>query len=192
MVPCSQQRVVPGSWLAPALLVEYNPGPPFSSCRGDESRVGIVTWRGTPRMDSRHFDALARVISGEGGSRREALRLVIGGGLAALLGSVAGDDTEAGPNARARRRRRHKNKKKKKPAPAPAPAATCAGTNIVCNTNQPSGCCSQKCCFDTTSSTSGVCASGGGTCCSARQEGGYCPQGFPQCCGNNNCCRGTE
>jgi hypothetical protein len=143
-------------------------------------------------MDSRHFDALARAISGEGGSRREALRLVIGGGLAALLGSVAGEDTEAaGRRGRGRRRRKGKGgKKKNKKKPAPAPAGpTCAGTNAQCHTNTPGECCSQTCCdAGILGDNFGVCASGGGVCCTVGQRGGYCAATTPNCCGTNSCC----
>jgi hypothetical protein len=137
-------------------------------------------------MDSRHFDALAKVISGEGGSRREALRLAIGGGLAALLGSLADEDTEAAKRRRhgpGRRRRRRKNKKDPPPA-----GPTCGATNAACNRNQPGACCTGVCCRDETSPTTGACLGAGGSCCPSSLTGGQCAAQAPQCCGADECC----
>ena len=137
-------------------------------------------------MDNRRFDQLAKLISGAAGSRREALRIAFGGGLAAALGFTALEESEAADRARrrerreerrARRRRRRRRRKNR-----------CTRPNRECNTNRPSECCSQQCCFDNTSSTDGICSDNGGTCCTFRQNGGYCPQANPQCCGSAACC----
>lgn len=137
-------------------------------------------------MDSRRFDQLAKLISGATGSRREALRIALSGGFAAALGLAAIEEMDAADRdrrrerreaRRARRRRRRRRRKNR-----------CTSTNQECNTNRPSECCSQQCCFDNTSSTDGICSDNGGTCCTFRQNGGYCPQANPQCCGSASCC----
>jgi len=40
----------------------------------------------------------------------------------------------------------------------------CDDTDVECNVNRPSECCSNNCCLDTTSSTGGICATSGGRC----------------------------
>ena len=139
-------------------------------------------------MDNRRFDQLAKLVSGAAGSRREALRAAFAGGLAAALGIVGAEESEADKRERRRRRRERQARNRKRKQRRRRRRNRCTKTNRECNTNRPSACCSQKCCFDNTSSTDGVCADGGGTCCTFRQNGGYCPQANPQCCGSASCC----
>ena len=137
-------------------------------------------------MDSRRFDRLAKTISGATGSRREALRAAFGGGLAAALGLTAFEEMEAADRDRRRERRAERRERKRRRRRRRK--NRCTSTNRECNTNRPSECCSQQCCFDNSSSTDGICGDGGGTCCTFRQNGGYCPQANPQCCGSAACC----
>jgi len=69
---------------------------------------------------------------------------------------------------------------------------SCDDTDVECNYNRPSECCSNICCVDNSSSTSGVCSVSGGICCGQRNSGGYCPSSFPQCCGQNACCQTSD
>jgi len=68
----------------------------------------------------------------------------------------------------------------------------CDDTDVECNYNRPSECCSNICCVDNSSSTGGICAVSGGICCGQRNSGGYCPSSFPQCCGQNACCQSSD
>src|SRR3954467_5790091 len=68
----------------------------------------------------------------------------------------------------------------------------CDDTDVECNVNRPSECCSNNCCLDTTSSTGGICSTSGGRCCGQHATGGYCSPSFPQCCGQNACCQDSE
>jgi hypothetical protein len=68
----------------------------------------------------------------------------------------------------------------------------CDDTDVECNINRPSECCSNNCCLDTTSSSGGICAASGGRCCGQHLTGGYCSPSFPQCCGQNACCLDSD
>jgi len=68
----------------------------------------------------------------------------------------------------------------------------CNDFDKECNVNRPGECCAQNCCFDTSSSTQGICPTSNGNCCGLTTTGGYCTEFFPQCCGEEACCRSGE
>ena len=130
-------------------------------------------------MDSRRFDRLAKLVSDASGSRREAFKVAIGGGLAAVIGINAEDEADAANRQRRRERRRRRRQRRRN---------ACDGTNQACGTGSPGSCCSQICCGTAPAFTTGICASAGGVCCTVGQRGGYCAAATPQCCGTNRCC----
>ena len=69
---------------------------------------------------------------------------------------------------------------------------TCNDFDVECNVNRPGECCAQNCCFDTSSSAGGICPTTNGNCCGLTTTGGYCTASFPQCCGEEACCRSGE
>ena len=74
------------------------------------------------------------------------------------------------------------------------PSKACADINKPCLTNQGGACCAGICCFDIRSTTpnDGVCPPRDARCCGLNQTGGYCTTTFPQCCGEDACCKDGE
>jgi len=68
----------------------------------------------------------------------------------------------------------------------------CDDVDTQCNVNRPAECCAQSCCFDTSSASGGICPSRNANCCGLTVTGGYCTETFPQCCGEEACCRSGE
>jgi hypothetical protein len=137
-------------------------------------------------MDGASFDRLSRVVLGlrDRASRRGALRLVLGGSLAAAAGLLAED-------ADARRRNRNRN---------------CRGYGGFCN--GPRDCCSGSCINNRCFPGRGrgrhgrrhcggrYCAAGWG-CCNYNGVSVCVPNNYPTCCGGSNsyaggyyCCGG--
>ena len=70
----------------------------------------------------------------------------------------------------------------------------CTDVNLPCPTNQGGACCAGVCCFDIRSAApnDGVCPSRDANCCGLNLTGGYCTTTYPQCCGEDACCRAGE
>jgi hypothetical protein len=143
-------------------------------------------------MDGNSFDRLSVVVHRlrDQATRRNALRLLFGGSIAAAMGTFAVD----GADARKRHKKKHKNKHKK-----------CRGVGGRCGGNH--DCCSGNC-------INTFCFGGGGGGGKKHCGGRNCPSGWsccrsggvsvcvpnthPTCCGGNsfvngfNCCGGSQ